>query len=59
MSCFLAYGQVFLKKSYRIFIQQKFKIYFSMYFGFNNQFIKAMRTRPIFQKKPKKYFTLF
>jgi hypothetical protein len=22
-----------------------------MYFGFNNQFIKAIRTRPIFQKK--------
>jgi len=24
-----------------------------MHFGFNNQFIKAMRTRPIFQKIPK------
>ena len=26
-----------------------------MHFGFNNQFIKAMRTRLIFQKTPKKY----
>jgi hypothetical protein len=24
-----------------------------MHFGFNNQFIKVMRTRPIFQKYPK------
>jgi DeoR/GlpR family transcriptional regulator of sugar metabolism len=29
---------------------------FSMHFCFNNQFIKAMRTRLIFQKIPKKYF---
>jgi len=26
---------------------------FSMHFGFNNQFIKVMRTRLIFQKYPK------
>jgi hypothetical protein len=26
------------------------KICISMHFGFNNQFIKVMRTRPIFQK---------
>jgi len=25
--------------------------YFSMHFGFNNQFIKVMRTWPIFKKK--------
>jgi hypothetical protein len=59
MSCFLACDQVFLKKSHRIFIQQKFKICSNMHFGFNNQFIKAMRTRPIFQKKTQKYFALF
>jgi hypothetical protein len=35
------------------------KIYFSMHFCFNNQFIKAMRTRLIFQKIPKKYFVSF
>ena len=27
-----------------------------MHFGFNNQFIKVMRTWPIFQKIKKKYF---
>ena len=27
-----------------------------MHFVFNNQFIKAMRSRLIFQKTPKKYF---
>ena len=34
------------KKSYCIFIQQRKlqKICFSMHFGFNNQFIKVMRT---------------
>ena len=30
-----------------------------MYFDFNNQFIKIARTRPIFQKKLKKYFVFF
>jgi hypothetical protein len=30
------------------------KIYISMHFGFNNQFIKVTRTRPIFQKFQKK-----
>jgi len=29
--------------------------YFSMHFGFNNQFIKVMRTWPIFQKIKKIY----
>ena len=29
-----------------------------MYFGLNNQFIKAMRTKPIFQKHPKNIFFL-
>jgi len=47
------------KKSYRIFIQQKSKICFSMHFGFNNQFIKVMSTRPTFQKFQKNYFVFF
>jgi hypothetical protein len=44
------------KKSYRVFMQRKFpkNICFIMHFGFNNQFIKAMRTRPIFQKNTQK-----
>jgi hypothetical protein len=33
--------------------------YFSMHFGFNNQFIKVMRTWPIFQKNQKNIFVLF
>jgi hypothetical protein len=49
------------KKSYFIFIQQrklkKKKYYFSMHFGFNNQFIKVMRTLTNISKK--KYFVLF
>jgi hypothetical protein len=32
---------------------------FSMHFGFNNQFIKVMRTWPIFQKNPKKIYFVF
>jgi len=32
---------------------------FSMHFNFNNQFIKVIRTWPIFQKNTKKYFVLF
>jgi hypothetical protein len=32
---------------------KKANICFSMYFGFNNQVIKAMRTRPIYQKYQK------
>jgi hypothetical protein len=50
------------KKSYCIFIQQrKFqkKLCISMHFGFNNQFIKVMRTRPIFQKILKKFYFVF
>jgi hypothetical protein len=42
------------KKSYFIFIQQrKLKqiYYFSMHFGFNNQFIKVMRTLANISKK--------
>jgi len=38
---------------------QKKKYYFSMHFGFNNQFIKVIRIWPIFKKKSKKYFVLF
>jgi hypothetical protein len=46
------------KKSYHIFIRRKFqnKKGFSMHFGFNNQFIKVMRTKSIFQKFKKKSF---
>ena len=29
-----------------------------MHVGFNNQFIKVIRTWPIFQKNPKNYFCL-
>ena len=32
------------------------KIYISMHFGFNNQFIKVVKTRLIFQKFQKKLF---
>ena len=32
---------------------------FSMHFDFNNKFVKAMRTRPIFQKYPKNILSLF
>jgi hypothetical protein len=32
------------------------KIYINMYFGFNNQFIKITRTKPIFQKNSKNSF---
>jgi hypothetical protein len=32
------------------------KICISMHFDFNNQFIKVVRTRPIFQTFQKKYF---
>jgi len=32
------------------------KICISMHLDFNNQFIKVTRTRPIFQKTPKKIF---
>jgi hypothetical protein len=46
------------KKSYRIFIPKKQKIE-NMHFDFNNQIIKAMRTKSIFQKKLKKYFVFF
>jgi len=47
------------KKKFISFLYRKHKkskIYFSMHFGFNNKFIGAMRTRPIFQKK---YFVFF
>jgi hypothetical protein len=35
------------------------KICFSMYFGFNNQFIKVMRIWPIFQKFQKNILFCF
>jgi len=49
------------KKNHIVFSYNKenCKKYFSMHFGFNNRFIKTIRTRPIFQKYPKKYFVLF
>jgi len=45
------------KKSYCIFIQQRKlqTIYFSMHFGFSNQFIKVTGSWSIFQKQIKKY----
>jgi hypothetical protein len=39
--------------------EKKYICYFSMHFGFNNQFIKVMRTWPIFQKNQKNIFVLF
>ena len=50
------------KKIHIIFYTKKYKnskICFSMHFGFNNKFIRAMRTRPIFQKNTKEFFFLF
>ena len=42
------------KKNHIIFSYNKnSKLYINMYFGFNNQFIKIIKTRPIFQKIPK------
>jgi len=49
----------FLKTKFFFYTTKKTKkyiCYFSMHFGFNNQFIKVMRTWPIFQKIKKKYF---
>ena len=58
--CFHAYGQVSqkYKKNHIIFLYNKkiSKICISMHYGFNNQFIKVTRTRPIFQKNLKKLF---
>jgi hypothetical protein len=58
---FYAYGQVSQKnkKNHIVFSYNKEnfkKICISMHFGFNNQFIKVTRTRPIFQKFQKKLF---
>ena len=52
--CFHAYDQV-SKKNHIVFsYKENFKkICFSMHFNFNNQFIKVMRIRPIFQKTQK------
>ena len=59
--CFHAYDQISQIKNHIIFSYKKKiqKIYISMHLGFNNQFIKVTRTRPIFQKTPKKYFVFF
>jgi len=40
-------------------ITKKNNIYFNMHFGFNNKFIRAMRTRLIFQKYPKMFCFVF
>ena len=58
MSCFPAYSQFLkaYKNIYHIFRKQKSKNVLTCIFGFNNQFIKVMRTRPIFQNFQKKYF---
>ena len=52
------------KKNHIVFSNNKenFKkvyICFSMHLGFNNQFIKVTRTKPIFQKTQKKNFIFF
>jgi hypothetical protein len=50
------------KKSCRIFIQQRKlqkKNYFSMHFGFNNRFIKVMRTLANISKNKNKSNILF
>ena len=56
--CFHAYDQISQIKNHIIFSYKKKiqKIYISMHLGFNNQFIKVTRTRPIFQKTPIKIF---
>jgi hypothetical protein len=49
--CFHAYGQIYQKiKKIILYFHTKKKLQkmFSMYFGFNNQFIKARRTKLIF-----------
>jgi hypothetical protein len=41
------------KKNHIVFFMHKTKTFekgFSMHFGFNNKFVRAMRTWPIFQK---------
>jgi hypothetical protein len=52
------YTTKFLKKIilYLNTIKKISKICINMHFSFNNQFIKVARTRPIFQKIPKKLF---
>jgi len=48
------------EKNHIIFSYNKnSKICINMHFGFNNQFIKVTRTRPIFQKFQKYYFFSF
>ena len=48
------------KISYHVFIQKKnSKNILTCILDFNNQFIKAMRTRSIFQKYQKNYFVFF
>jgi hypothetical protein len=48
------------KKNHILFSYiKKIYIYFNMHFGFNNKFIRAMRTRLIFQKYPKMFCFVF
>ena len=57
---FHAYGQVSQRKITSYFHTTKIqKICISMYLNFNNQFIKITRTRPLFEKTPKKYYLFF
>jgi hypothetical protein len=62
-SCFHAYDQVFqkYKKFHIVFSYKKIqkKNVLPCILSFNNQFIKAMWTRLIFQKYQKKYFVFF
>jgi hypothetical protein len=63
MFCFHAYGQVSqTKKNHIIFSFKEFffkKTYvFACIIDFNNQFVKVIRTRPIFQKIQKIIFFL-
>jgi hypothetical protein len=47
-------------KNHILFSYNKFqKICISMYFGFNNQFIKVTKTKPIFQKFQNKIYFIF
>jgi hypothetical protein len=47
------------KNFHIMFSHNKNKHVLACIFGFNNQFIKVMRTRPIFQKISKNYFVFF
>ena len=58
--CFHAYDQV-SKKNHIVFSYKEnfLKQCFSMHFDFNNQFIKVVRTKPIFFKKSFYFLLVF